>query len=110
MALGGHFTILRQEVGFLHTGDHLAMNAEVVRQTLLALLIEAYEDNAAGFVTLPRQTLDSSWARIVISELRNSGDVEEQVRGVVRLTTKGYKANKQPELHRSAELHLLTAV
>jgi hypothetical protein len=74
------------------------------------MLIAAYEINEANFVTLPKETLDSSWARIVVSDLRNTGDVEEQVRGVVRLTVKGYKAHKQPELLRSAELQLRTAV
>ncbi len=86
------------------------MSGDVIRQTLLANLIQAYEADANAFVTLPKQTVDSSWARIVISDLRNEGIVEEQVRGVVRLTSRGYQANKHPDVMRLQELHLRTAV
>ena len=86
------------------------MSGDMIRQNLLANLIQAYEADAEAFLTLPRETLDSSSARIVISELRNEGVVEEQVRGVVRLTTRGYQANKQPDVLRQQELHLRTAV
>jgi hypothetical protein len=86
------------------------MSGDPIRQTLLANLIQAYEADANAFITLPKQTLDSSSARIVISDLRNEGVVEEQVRGVIRLTSRGYKANKQPEVVRMQELQLRTAV
>jgi hypothetical protein len=86
------------------------MSADLIRQTLLATLILAYEADASAFVTLPKQTLDSSWARIVISELRNDGVVEEQVRGVIRLTTRGYQAQRHPGIMRLQELQLRTAV
>ena len=86
------------------------MSADLIRQTILATLIQAYEADATAFVTLPKQTLDSSWARIAISELRNSGDVEEQVRGVIRLTARGYQSCRHPEVMRLQELQLRTAV
>jgi hypothetical protein len=86
------------------------MSGDLIRQTVLANLIQAYEADANAFVTLPKQTLDSSWARIVISELRNEGVVEEQVRGVIRLTGRGYHAYKQPDVLRLQELRLRTAV
>jgi hypothetical protein len=34
--------------------------------------------------------MDSSWARVAVAELRNEGFVEEQVRGVIRMTAYGY--------------------
>jgi hypothetical protein len=86
------------------------MSGDLIRQTLLANLIQAYEADASAFVTLPKQTLDSSWARIVISQLRNDGVVEEQVRGVIRLTTRGYQAHRHPGVMRLQELQLRTAV
>jgi hypothetical protein len=86
------------------------MSGDLIRQTLLANLIKAYEANPETFTTLPKETLDSSWARIVISNLRNEGVVDEQVRGVVRLTSRGYQANKRPDVLRLQELQLRTAV
>jgi hypothetical protein len=86
------------------------MSGDLIRQTLLVNLIKAYEANPETFTTLPKETLDSSWARVVISDLRNAGVVEEQVRGVVRLTSRGYQANKQPNVLRLQELQLRTAV
>ncbi|HEX4489286.1 MAG TPA: hypothetical protein VH088_23635 [Terriglobales bacterium] len=86
------------------------MSGDLIRQALLANLIKAYEANPETFTTLPKETLDSSWARVVISALRNEGVVEEQVRGVVRLTSRGYQANKQPDVLRLQELQLRTAV
>ena len=86
------------------------MSVDLIRQTILATLIQSYEADATAFVTLPRLTLDSSWARIVISEMRNAGDVEEQVRGVIRLTSRGYQSCKHPEVLRFQELQLRTAV
>jgi len=48
-------------------------------------------------VTLPKQTVDSSSARLAMAELRNEGYVEEQVRGVVRLTARGYQEYKRED-------------
>jgi Mn-dependent DtxR family transcriptional regulator len=45
-----------------------------------------------------RYTLDSAVAREVIAQLRNEGYVEEQVRGVIRFTPRGYKAYKSEPL------------
>jgi hypothetical protein len=86
------------------------MSGDLIRQTIIANLIKVYEVNPETFTTLPKETLDSSWARIVISDLRNAGGIEEQVRGVVRLTTRGYQAHKQPDVLRLQELQLRTAV
>ncbi|MGB2603626.1 MAG: hypothetical protein WBC78_08525, partial [Candidatus Sulfotelmatobacter sp.] len=57
-------------------------------------LVLRYEADPRQFVTLSRQTLDSSLARLAIAELRNEGFLDEEVRGVIRLTARGYKQCK----------------
>lgn len=42
--------------------------------------------------------MDSSLARGAVAELRNEGIVEEQVRGVVRLTARGYCIYRSKQL------------
>jgi hypothetical protein len=65
-----------------------------IQNELFVTLVEHYEHDPAEFVVLPRQTVDSSVARVAVAELRNEGYVEEQVRGVVRLTHRGYMVFK----------------
>ena len=65
------------------------MQRELIREGLLFTLAASYEEDPHEFVTLSRQTVDSSLAREVVAELRNEGYVEEQVRGVIRLTLRG---------------------
>ena len=67
---------------------------KIIRDTLLLALAERYESDRSQFVTLPRQTMDLSLAREVVAELRNERHVEEQMRGVVRLTARGYQSYK----------------
>jgi hypothetical protein len=74
------------------------MHRELVRDGLLVRLADAYESDPSRFVTLPKQTLDSSLARETVAELRNEGLVEEHIRGVVRFTPHGYKAYKKAPL------------
>jgi hypothetical protein len=66
------------------------MHQKMVQNELLVTLTHSYEENPGQFVTMPKLVLDCSLARIVMSELRNEGYLEEQVRGVVRLTPRGY--------------------
>jgi len=66
------------------------MLQESIQNDLLNTLAGCYEQDPSKFVTLPKQTMDSSWARVAVAELRNEGFVEEQVRGVIRLTALGY--------------------
>jgi len=66
------------------------MICQDIQDGLLANLVRCYEENPRRFVSLSRQTLDSSSARVAIAELRNEGSLEEQVRGVIRLTIRGY--------------------
>jgi Mn-dependent DtxR family transcriptional regulator len=70
------------------------MHWQNIRDGILATLVLRYEEDSHQFVTLSRQTLDSSWAREAVAELRNEGFVEEQLRGVIRLTARGYKKYK----------------
>lgn len=58
-------------------------------------LAERYEENPGQFVQLPQPTIDSAAARQMVAELRNEGYVEEEVRGVVRLTPRGYQFYKK---------------
>jgi hypothetical protein len=66
------------------------MQQELIQDDLLNTLAGCYEQDPSRFVILPKQTMDSSWARVAVAELRNEGVVEEQIRGVVRLTPQGY--------------------
>jgi hypothetical protein len=70
------------------------MACQDILDKLLVALVLRYEEDPNQFVTLTRQTLDSSLARIAVAELRNEGLVEEQTRGVIRLTARGYKKYK----------------
>lgn len=74
------------------------MRPESIQRDLLVTLAHHYERNPAQFVTLPQQTVDCSDARVAVAELRNEGYVEEQIRGVVRLTARGYKIYKTSPL------------
>jgi hypothetical protein len=70
------------------------MSEQNMRNGLLATLALRYEQDRDQFVILSKQTVDSSSVRLAIAELRNQGLVEEQVRGVIRLTALGYKKYK----------------
>lgn len=67
------------------------MYQEMVQNELLVTLTHSYEEDPQQFVTLPKPMLDSSLARMAMAELRNEGYVEEQMRGVIRLTHTGYQ-------------------
>lgn len=57
------------------------MTWQNIQDGLLVTLVLRYEEDPRQFVTLSRQTLDSSSARVAVAELRNEGFVEEQLRG-----------------------------
>jgi hypothetical protein len=65
------------------------------RDGLILDLAEHYEENPGQFVQLPQPTMASAVTRQMVAELRNEGYVEEEVRGVVRLTPRGYLAYKK---------------
>jgi len=70
------------------------MSEHNIHHDLLGALVFRYEQDRDQFVILPKDTVDSSFVRLAIAELRNQGLVEEQVRGVIRLTARGYKKYK----------------
>jgi Mn-dependent DtxR family transcriptional regulator len=74
------------------------MFVQSIREGILGTLVLRYEQDRAQFVTLSKQTVDSSYARLAIAELRNEGLVEEQVRGVIRLTARGYEKYRNAAL------------
>ena len=74
------------------------MHFQDMRDGLLLTLVLRYEEDPHQFVTLSKPTLDSSSARVAVAELRNEGLVEEQVRGVIRLSARGYKKYKNVPL------------
>ncbi|MGA2337176.1 MAG: hypothetical protein WA383_17405 [Terriglobales bacterium] len=74
------------------------MPVQNIRDGFLVALVLRYEQDRDQFLILSKQTLDSSYARLAIAELRNEGLVEEQVRGVIRLTALGYKKYKDTPL------------
>jgi hypothetical protein len=71
------------------------MQQASIQTELFVTLAQHYEQDPREFVRLPQQTVDSSFARVAVAELRNEGYVEEQVRGVVRLTLRGYNVYKR---------------
>ena len=81
-----------------------------IRDGLLAALTERYEADPAHFVSLPRQVVDSSSARAVIADLRNEGYVEEQERGEIRFTRRGYESLRERIDSTGDESRVLLAV
>jgi hypothetical protein len=74
------------------------MHRESIRDALLLTFSKSYEIDPSRFVALSKQTVDSSFARLVVAELRNQGYLEEQVRGIVRLTHRGYQIYRNDPL------------
>ena len=74
------------------------MSVQNIRDGLLVTLVLRYEQDPSQFITLSKNTVDSSNARLAIADLRNEGMVEEQIRGVIRLTALGYKKYKNEPL------------
>jgi hypothetical protein len=74
------------------------MHRESIRDAFLLTLSKSYEIDPSRFVALTKQTVDSSFARLVVAELRNQGYLEEQVRGIVRLTHRGYQIYRNDPL------------
>ena len=89
----------------LHSERELFMHRELIRDGLLVTLAGRYEEDPVQFVTLSKRTLDSAVAREAVAELRNEGYVEEQVRGVIRLTPRGYRAYRNEPLPYDTQNH-----
>ncbi len=74
------------------------MDWELIRGKLLVTLSGKYEQDPRQFVTLTKQTLDSSVARQIVADWRNQGYVAEKMRGVIRLTARGYSVCRNEPL------------
>ena len=68
------------------------MQRDLVRDGLRFTLAQRYRENPSHFLSLSKQAVDSPLAREIIAELRNEGHAEEDVRGTIRLTPRGYRA------------------
>jgi predicted transcriptional regulator len=68
------------------------MQRDLVRDGIRFKLAERYRENPAGFLSLSKEAIDSALGREIVAELRNEGYVEEEVRGTIRLTPRGYRA------------------
>src|SRR5579883_1020300 len=82
-------------VGNRISGMGALMIENAFSEELIHRLAERYEENPKEFVQLPQPTVASAVARQAVSELRNEGLVEEEVRGVIRLTPRGYMEYKR---------------
>ena len=65
---------------------------DLVRDALRFKLAQRYREDPTHFLSLLKQSVDSSLAREIVSELRNEGHVEEELRGTIRFTPRGYRA------------------
>ena len=68
------------------------MKRDLVRDGLRFKLAQRYREDPTHFLSLLKQSVDSALAREIVAELRNEGHVEEEVRGTIRLTPRGYRA------------------
>jgi len=68
------------------------MQRELVRDGLLFALAQSYQEDPSHFLSLSKQTINSVLTREIVAELRNEGHIEEEVRGTIRLTSRGYRA------------------
>lgn len=64
------------------------------------------EKNPTGFLSLSKEAIDSVLGREMVAELRNEGHVEEEMRGTIRLTPRGYRSfqnDPSPYSYRTAQ-------
>lgn len=68
------------------------MPNRAIPENLLFTLAEHYEKDPGEFCRVSKDDLASSLVRQTMAELRNEGYLEEEVRGVIRFTRRGYQA------------------
>ena len=68
------------------------MQRDLILDGLRFKLAEQYRENPTGFLSLSKEAIDSALGREIVAKLRNEGHVEEEVRGKIRLTPRGYRA------------------
>jgi hypothetical protein len=69
-----------------------SMQRDLVRDGLRFKLAQQYREDPRHFVSLTKEAMDSPSGREIVADLRNEGHVEEDVRGTIRLTPRGYRA------------------
>ncbi len=74
------------------------MQRDLVRDGLRFKLAQRYREDPAHFLSLSKQSVDSPLAREIVAELRNEGHVEEEVRGTIRFTPRGYDSRHLRQL------------
>jgi hypothetical protein len=75
-----------------YTYEVPAMKRDLVRDGLRVKLAQRYREDPRQFVTLSKEAIDSASGREIVAELRNEGHIEEEARGTIRLTPRGYRA------------------
>jgi hypothetical protein len=69
------------------------MQRELVRDGLLFALAQGYREDPSHFLKLSKQTIDSALTSEILTQLRNEGHIEEEeMRGTIRFTLRGYRA------------------
>jgi hypothetical protein len=68
------------------------MQRDLFRDGLRFNLAQQYGKDPRRFVSLSKEAVDSALGREIVAELRNEGHVEEDARGTIRLTPRGYRA------------------
>ena len=68
------------------------MERDLVRDGLRFKLAQQYRGDPTSFLSLSKEAIDSPLGREIVAELRNEGHIEEEVRGKIRLTSRGYRA------------------
>jgi hypothetical protein len=71
-------------------GLEALLNAHSIRWELLMFLSKNYEEDYRRFVVIPVSLMEICSIRFAVAELRNDRYVEERVRGVIRLSPRGY--------------------
>lgn len=68
------------------------MERDLILDGLRFKLAEQYRENPKNFLSLSKEAIDSALTREIVAKLRSEGHVEEEVRGKIRLTSRGYRA------------------
>jgi predicted transcriptional regulator len=90
-----HFRLNNREIKFLfeEMRQQLMNSSDSIRTQLLMTLVARSKQNPNEFVALAKQDMDSGLVRQIVADLRIEGYVEEQTRGVIRLTQLGFNAH-----------------
>ena len=74
------------------------MPRELVRDGLLFALAQRYKEDPSHFLHLSKQSMGSALTLEIVAELKNAGHIEEDMRGTIRFTRRGYTSFKDDPL------------